>query len=235
MCSPPCMTLRGIAPGVLIGVTLASACSDPRGAPDGASAATGPDGGTAGTRSFTPDPGCRSTSDCGDFTCLRFGDGPGVCRTPTRPATECLFGVTRNECCTSGDCAEGVCFAVTTPALLCSASAGFDTWNQCRVDECTSDADCPNGLCSPPGYGSGRACIAAACARDEDCNAEPGGACVLIPLGCCRFQVGGAPTRGDEQIACVYPSDGCQVDDDCAAGEYCLVVAGRARCSASCP
>jgi hypothetical protein len=74
----------------------------------------------------------------------------------------------------------------------------------------------------------------AACARDEDCNAEPGGACALLALGCCRTQIGGAPNR-ESEIACVYPSDGCQQDEDCATGQYCVVLDGRAQCSASCP
>ncbi|MET0410499.1 MAG: hypothetical protein ABW217_04360, partial [Polyangiaceae bacterium] len=87
----------------------------------------------------------------------------------------------------------------------------------------------------PPGYGYGRSCITAACTRDEDCNAEPGGACALIPLGCCGYRVGSAATRGAEQIVCVYPSDGCQQDEDCATGQYCLLVNGRTQCSTSCP
>jgi hypothetical protein len=233
-CMLPCMILRAIVLGLLSGSTLVTACSDPSVVAQGASGAAGADGGTPDTRSFTPDHGRRSSSECGELTCLRFGDGPGVCRTPTEPATECSFGGSRNECCESSDCGEGQCFAVTTPALLCSATAGADTWNQCRVDECSLDDDCPDGLCTPLGFGSGRSCMPAACVRDEDCGAEPGGACALLALGCCRTQIGGAPHR-ETEIACVYPSDGCQRDEDCATGQYCVVLDGRAQCSASCP
>lgn len=226
------MVLPALVLKVLLGVMLGAACSDTGDTPKGGA---GADGGAPGTGSFTPDHGCRSTSECGEFTCLRFGDGPGVCRTPREPETECRFTVSRNECCSSSECSEGQCFAVTTPVGECLGTAGADTWNQCRVDECTSDDDCAGGLCTPPGYGNGRSCITAACARDEDCTAEPGGACALMPLGCCGYRVGSAPTRGPEQIRCVYPSDDCQKDGDCATGQYCVLVDGRARCSASCP
>ena len=197
--------------------------------------------GTAGARSFTPDPGCRSSSDCPDLnpTCFRFGDGPGVCRSPSEPVTVCeQRSQLPNECCPGSECSEGQCFTIQRAALQCSPSAGFDQQNVCVVDECGSDADCAGGFCTPAGFAPGRSCVPAACSRDEDCSAEPGGACVYLDLGCCEGRVGGAPTR-DASIACVYPSDGCQRDSvlgsDCASGEYCVVREGRARCTATCP
>jgi hypothetical protein len=199
-----------------------------------------PSGGTAGTRSFTPDHGCRSSSDCPDSTpsCFRFGDGPGVCRSPSEPVTVCEQHSRPNECCPGSECSEGQCFTVTRAQLQCSLSAGFDQRNECVVDECDSDADCAGGFCTPAGFAPGRSCVPAACSRDEDCTAEPGGACVYLDLGCCESRVGGAPTR-DASIACVYPSDGCQLDSllgsDCASGEHCVVREGRARCAATCP
>src|SRR6187402_1241009 len=62
----------------------------------GASAGDGgggsaPTAGTAGTRSFTPDPGCTVSGDCTAVdppaSCLRFGDGPGVCQRPIEPVS----------------------------------------------------------------------------------------------------------------------------------------------------
>jgi hypothetical protein len=197
-----------------------------------------PSGGTAGTRSFTPDPGCRSSSDCPESnppsSCFRFGDGPGVCRRPSEPVSVCEPHSLENECCPGSDCSEGQCFTIATQPLQCSSTAGVDQQNVCVVDECDSDADCAGGFCTPAGFAPGRSCVTAACSRDADCSAEPGGACALLALGCCGYRIGGGPER-DASIACVYPSDGCQLDSDCASGEYCVVRAGRARCVANCP
>jgi hypothetical protein len=236
--------------GLAIATALALGCSgqadetvSASGAGGGAGSAAGnwgnagtAGGGTGGTPSFTPDPGCRSSSDCPDSdpSCFLFGDGPGVCRTPSEPVSVCEQHSRPNECCPGSECSEGQCFTVNRAQLQCSPSAGFDQWNECVVDACDGDADCAGGFCTPAGFAPGRACIPAACSRDADCSAEPGGACAYLDLGCCEGRVGGAPQR-DASIACVYPSDGCQLDSDCASSERCVVREGRARCAASCP
>jgi hypothetical protein len=149
------------------------------------------------------------------------------------PVVECGITSAENECCSNGDCAAGQCFAIESQPVDCSATAGFDSSNVCRTDECDTDQDCPEGLCAPVGYGPGRACVPATCLRDDDCSAEPGGVCALLDLGCCQYVSGGAPRRA-ARITCVYPSDGCQADVDCGAGEHCIV-RDRAVCATSCP
>ena len=114
------------------------------------------------------------------------------------------------------------------------------------TDNCAADGDCPSGsVCMPAGYELRRACMPASCATDDDCAAESGGACVLVRLGCvsgtcsdvvsgcCSVRVGGSARRKAE-IACAYPSDGCQTDGDCPGG-FCIVTSGRARCASGCP
>lgn len=79
-------------------------------------------------------------------------------------------------------------------------------------NECCSSADCAEGRCFR--------------------TAEPGGACAHLALSCCRQA---APVvRREPEIACVYPSDGCQSDLDCSDAERCVVVNGRTACSATC-
>jgi hypothetical protein len=195
--------------------------------------------GTSGTGAFTPDQGCRSDGNCAGHrrggTCFRFeGDGPGVCGRSIEPVTECTVDTPSNDCCSSDECGGARCFAVLREPVQCSSTGGFDVANQCVRDTCQSDDDCAEGLCSPEGLGIGRACVPAACRSDADCKAEAGGVCAYFELGCCTTELGGAPARSPE-IACVYPSSGCQADTDCPNGEHCVIRNGRAECSSSCP
>lgn len=188
---------------------------------------------------FQPKPGCSSNAECADqpsaTTCFEFGsEGPSTCGYLHVPVTECQVELPGDECCSNQDCDGARCFLVSRLAVQCSATSGGDGRNLCVVDDCESDADCPAGLCAPDGYGEGRTCVPAACKTDADCSQREGGVCAVLDLGCCDEVIGGAPTRTPE-IACLYPGDGCQSDADCRGGEYCVVRAGRAVCSPSCP
>jgi len=197
------------------------------GSPDGA-------GGDAGA-GFVANRGCQSGGDCASgAACVRFGDnGPGTCVTPTAAVTSCPGSNPRNQCCATSDCAAGSCFSVTSQPVQCSSTAGVDVYNACVADGCAADADCATGqLCTPPGFGLARSCIAAGCRSDADCTAQAGGACVLLELGCCTPRIGGNTFRST-QLACAYPSDGCQKDADCPGG-FCTISGGRASCSTDC-
>jgi len=212
----------------------------------GAGGAGGGAAGTAGTggsgrQPFVARPRCSTDAECtvGVATaCRRFGkDGPGRCLGPVQSLTECVGGAGSNlpkqDCCSSADCGAGRCVQLVTSPIACSLTAGFDIRNRCVVDECASDAECAAGeVCAPEGFLAARACMPALCASDADCTAEPGGVCAVLALGCCRSVA--YASRGT-QLACVYPSDGCELDTDCADTESCVITAGRAHCSASCP
>ena len=219
----------------------AAEAADVTDASDGTDSADGTDG----AHHFMPDHGCQTGANCSDGgACSSFGDaGPGACVTPTTPPAQCP--PSSGECCSNTDCERGTCVAVTTQPVLCSATAGFDVRNRCLTDDCADDSDCPSGsICTPAGYELHRSCMVAGCRNDADCSAESGGACVLIHLGCvgdacsdvqrgcCAVQIGGS-TRRKSEVACAYPSDGCQSDNDCPGG-FCTVADGRARCTSAC-
>jgi hypothetical protein len=224
----------------VLGLALGCSSSASNASPDGAGGGSGPDGagggsGMDGGPLFIANRGCQSGGDCtGGETCARFGaSGPGACVKPTAQATSCAGSNPRNQCCATSDCTAGSCFSVATQPVQCSSTAGVDVFNQCVADACASDTDCAGGqLCTPAGYGLARACIAAGCRSDADCSAETGGACVLLELGCCTPQIGGNIFRST-QLACAYPSNGCQKDADCP-GAFCTISSGRASCSTSC-
>jgi len=203
------------------------------GQPDASGGLAG-DVGTGGTNSFVPDQGCASDAACQPGqVCLRYAaDGPAECVSPSLPITSCETSNDRNECCSSADCTSGACFSVVVAAGPQCGLGGFDTINQCLSDRCQADSDCPQSeLCSPPGFGPVRECLPAACRTDADCTASPGGACIVFGDRCC-FDF--ARTYRPKQLACVYPKDGCQEDDDCPSSQFCVVEAGRARCSTTC-
>lgn len=190
--------------------------------------------GTAGTRSFVADRGCRSDVDCpSGGVCTKYTpNGPAGCAYKAKPATSCTSPDNpREECCSSVDCPAGSCFSQVVGVGIACGLGGFDTINQCLSDRCQTDADCPETeICAPLGMsGPVRHCIAAACRSDADCTAAPGGACVAFAESCCTTYHAQA-----QQLACVYPSDGCQKNEDCAAGQVCVVTAGGARCALSC-
>lgn len=192
-------------------------------------------GGAANAGGFVANGGCHAGDDCpSGSTCARFGDnGPGACTTPTAPISSCSGNNPRNQCCATSDCSAGSCFSISKQPVQCSSTAGFDTYNVCLADSCTGDTDCAaQQLCTPVGFGLARTCVVAACRSDADCTAEAGGACVLLELGCCTPRIGGNAFR-DTQLACVYPSGGCQKDADCPGG-FCTITGGRASCSSDC-
>jgi hypothetical protein len=204
----------------------------------GAVVGTAGTGGQANRKPFVAPHGCSTDADCTSGACRRFGkDGPGRCLGSAPSITQCAGGagsdVAPQECCSNDDCAVGRCVAITSSPITCSLTAGFDTRNRCVVDKCQSDADCPvDNVCTPEGFDSARGCISSTCHSDADCKAEPDGVCAVLALGCCRDVA--YASRGT-QLGCVYPSDGCEADNDCASRESCVVTAGRAHCSASCP
>lgn len=229
---------------VVIGIFCACASSDAV-PPDARGTSLG-DGDASSDAGELPDAGppfeprqpCTTDDDCEDSneSCVRFGDnGPTACRIGTREPMACMPNVSQ-DCCEDADCTDARCIGVISSPVECSPSAGFDFNNRCVDDACTSDADCSNTeTCAPVGFGDVRACIPAACRTDVDCTAEPGGACVALHNGCCIMAIGGGPARPVE-LACSYPSDGCQLDTDCAEGQWCSTTAspGRARCNTEC-
>jgi hypothetical protein len=249
LCPVIMATLSIPAAGLVVVLGLAVGCSqsgadaspDGAGGDSGRDAATpspdgaGGDSGTDAATRFAVHGGCESDGDCpAGATCARFGaSGPGACVTPSAQVTSCTGSNPRNQCCATADCAAGSCFSVTSQPVQCSSTAGVDGYNACVADACAGDADCAaQQLCTPLGYGLARTCIDAGCRSDADCSAESGGACVLLELGCCEPRIGGNTLR-KTQLACAYPSNGCQTDADCPGGS-CTVTAGRASCSTDC-
>lgn len=193
-------------------------------------AGTAGTGSVVSTRSFVPNRGCRSDADCpSGVACAKYTpNGPGGCEYKPMPATSCMSPGGRDECCSSDECPGGGCFSQVVGAGIACGNGGFDTYNQCVSDSCRTDADCSsNAVCTGPS--PFRQCLPVACRSDADCTATPGGACVAISGGCC-----GPYAPRAWQLACVYPSDGCQKNEDCPMGQVCVVNAGRAQCAASC-
>ena len=115
----------------------------------------------------------------------------------------------------------------------CGKDGGGSSHNVCVQDECASDDDCAGGACTPDGFDIARHCIAAGCHSDADCTDEPGGVCLILEGGCCRWRTEDTIRRRKrpKQLACAYPSDGCQTDADCVYGSLnCVAEAGRAHC-----
>ena len=221
-------------------VALCSGCKDPetRARPRDSGL---PDAGVAQRDSGQPDAGAHestfeakptcSDGDCNSSShCVEFGDaGPSTCRSKPHSPTDIPSEIA-NECFRDADCAEeSRCVGIVKLAVQCSSTSGGDGRNICVRDECTSDDDCNGGVCTPDGFDEARHCIAASCHKNADCDDEPGGVCLILEGGCCGMVTGGRPMRRP-QLACAYPSDGCQTAKDCAAGTYCVAEAGRAHC-----
>lgn len=228
---------RGIGAALAIGA-LGAACgadSTREGAPDAGSPASPsePDASVAGTPSL----GCRSASGCSSGDCVPISDGFSACALE-QPGLLADAGTSaRNECDTATPCSTGTCYTLGVAATDQCAPGGFDVRNLCLSDECSRDADCPNGgSCMPPGVvgtsqltnAPQRVCLPAACKVDADCTARPGGVCGLVQAQCTGASVGLWGFRGGE-VACVYP-DGCTQLGDCPNGHYCGVVDGAAVC-----
>ena len=225
----------------LVLCSLACAADDPK----RASPADLPDAAAdAGTGSVpgTPTLGCRSASDCSAsdgraVECVAISSDFRACAlAPPAPAG----GVTHevyDECDRDRPCAAGACYTLPVAATDQCAPGGFDVYNVCVSDECTSDAECAGGgFCAPSGVAGtrkiesypARHCVPAACKQSAECTARPGGICALVRDGCSPL---GSQPWGftSAQLACVYP-DGCTPSSDCPAPHSCSVVDGAAVC-----
>jgi hypothetical protein len=132
---------------------------------------------------------------------------------------------TFDECCTSAECPDGLCY--TGPFGAFCGGAFPAPSNRCLVDECQSDADCRargfSSFCAPAGTFNWpvRTCRAAACQQNADCTEELGGLCAPVTADCCDRPAA---------LTCVYPSGGCFSSADCDGG-FCVTERGRALCS----
>jgi len=167
---------------------------------------------------------CNGDQDCPGSECVEITPGGyRVCKEIHPEAMACT-GQGVDECCTTADCAQGLC--LTAPLVpYCGGPQPLE-YNVCAVDQCQSDSECVSfgGICAPAGT-LGRkvaACAPASCFTDAECNAEPGGICAPVTDPCC-----GAPSF----LLCVYPNGGCRDFSDCGQDQYCGVTGdGRAEC-----
>lgn len=176
---------------------------------------------------YQPPAACTPGEVCyGSYVCAELVPG-GISSCPYSggwwPVTSCDSSLSGPQCCSASDCPEGQCAIQQGYSGICGRG-GASGLSLCRRDFCTTDSDCSDGFCS---LGPPRQCVRAACKYDDDCTAEPGGACRMVAPDCCGKQ------GLDAVAACVYPGDGCTKDEDCGEG-YCTVVAGRAACRTEC-
>lgn len=182
-----------------------------------------------GIISQIPQGECFLASDCMGGDCYELTPGGyRVCSQPT-PAGACDDPMS-DQCCADADCMAGKC--VEAPlGPQCGGPTPLPH-NICTTDQCQSDADCEFGVCLKGGILPGRpvnTCLQAFCLSHGDCNEEPDGVCAAFTGSCCS---------GVTAVACVYPSDGCRSDGDCAPDFHCELQANRARCVAgatACP
>jgi hypothetical protein len=125
------------------------------------------------------------------------GAGPIACTTDAQ-CTQCLAGQTAGCHCAEGQCTLDQCTtdADCTAAQTCTCArdinagdGGGGPHNLCVPSDCRTDADCPNGYCSPsadpnggPFYGTrGWYCHGPddACTYDSDCPS--GEYCAFFP------------------------------------------------------
>jgi hypothetical protein len=198
-----------------------------------------PDGRVAGIPSL----GCQNASDCPSSEraeCVPISDGFRACAAePPAPATEPGVQDDDESCDSARPCETGTCYAVAIwpgGAGYCGAG-GVDVLNRCLVEECSSDADCPdNGFCAPRGVVGQlhrqqfplRHCIPAACKANAGCTDRPGGVCALVGGDCVPSEIR-IFDYFPPQLACVYP-DGCTHHADCPQRHECTVVDGAAVC-----
>lgn len=186
--------------------------------------------------------GCR----CEELT----SGGPRTCAVYPTPTADCLIerdeccsheecpggrcerrSPSSGSCCTDSDCSVGTCNWVDTiGAGYCFEEGETEAYNRCVTDECSSDADCPDGFCTDPGVLPLRVCIPGTCKTDADCARRPGGICTSVAPGCPSC------TGNLTVAACVYPDDGCTYFADCPEGSVCEVKDGFAACRpGTCP
>lgn len=133
-----------------------------------------------------------------------------------------------DQCCPDKACPNNEpCYG--GPLVPICAGIIMEPHNQCAVDQCTQDADCAQGqVCAPAGTLGRkiRACLAAGCKVDADCNAAPGGVCAPVQEPCCGVAAG---------LYCVYPGGGCRSNTDCPGGQYCEIDGKQAVCKDGAP
>lgn len=187
---------------------------------------------------------CMSSADCAaggvGMGCAQVASGYRVCTFQTAQATAPSSIPASDECSASDPCAanEG-CFNVPVFETGICGSAPPRSYNVCRSNECTTDAECTGGVCGPAGFSAGekygggliRQCIPAACRSDAECTKLPGGVCSVVPAGCDLPAANGTQAYMPAQLACVYPN-GCSSLSDCAntPGAVCKVIRGEGIC-----
>lgn len=188
---------------------------------------------------------CMSSADCsggGGMGCAQVPSGYRVCTFQTAQATTPSSLPALDECDASDPCPAGACFYVPVfPAGICGVAAP-QSYNVCRNNGCTTDAECGTGVCGPAGfsadekYGGGliRQCLPAACRSDGDCSKLMGGRCSVVQAGCDLPAANGVQAYIPAQMACVYPN-GCSNLSDCAntPGAVCKVISGEGVCVAA--
>lgn len=205
---------------LLIGLGCQAEILDPR-----TSSTAKPPLGGGGGQGSCPDTNCPS-GQCPEL----YPGGPAVCLTPPPEVTSCSGP--SPQCCSTSDCTLDTAMCVDQgqiPSCWDGTPAG-PAHNICTDgDWCAADADCVIGvntgdwICLPRGaFGyPNRECLEAWCRHDTDCNAVPGGACVLVYPSCCP--------RLPAALACVYPG-GCAHESDCAADAHCDIEDGAGKC-----
>jgi hypothetical protein len=182
---------------------------------------------------------CISAGECnggppGTPACDTVAGGYNVCTHQPAPATGASMNAAADECNATKPCAAGsTCYPVLAYAGGLCGNAPPVQRNACRKDGCTSDADCPGGVCGPRGLtvdedilgGAIRECIKASCKSNADCTAQANGICALVQ-GTCAGSTFLAP-----ELACVYPN-GCTGNENCPTNTavICRVLNGVGSC-----
>lgn len=181
----------------------------------GTGAAGGGTGAAGGGTGGGPNSGdCDTDADCPGSTCVEITPGGfRVCKSSYLPVDGCSQP-DLDECCNSTECPSGEACLAAPLTPYCGGPAPLE-YNVCGKDQCSSAADCPNGICAPTGTlgNKVRACYSGSCLVDSDCSAAPGGICAPVVDPCCNQPVG---------LFCVYPG-GCRTASDCDQGEYCQI------------
>jgi len=164
-----------------------------------------------------PEP-CRDDADCAAGEFCAFDDATDCCA----PGAVCLMylpaceGVCRPieedpfECRSDADCARGTCV--------------FD-WDECP-SVCDDSAEECVAVCGPPEL-VGSHCapfVPGECAADSDC--PEGMACEIVcetPRCSEERCIGAEPICFGQCVPVEPPPEGCRSNDDCAAGEICLM------------
>jgi hypothetical protein len=170
---------------------------------------------------------CHDDMGCSGLPCIEIYPGHNSCIFQRSEAVECRSEL--DECCSSSDCAKGKCHDMPFPrSTRCNDTASH---NVCASDQCTPGSCGPEGACLPAGtLGPVAMCIKAGCQTDADCDAEPGGSCLLVQDPCCNGAYLG--------LLCSYPGRGCWFDGNCDLGFCGMAANGKdsaCRGSLVCP